>query len=542
MSTDLEQRLRTVLRDSPEPDGLHERLRSGALARMALPQRRTGSTWLGRGLRWSAAAIGAGVIALVVGLLIVATPSDPPAAAGSTGVEYVLRPIPLEESLDSNEAAASLAELLRIKGARLGVGGLTATLDGDRVTLFVPRTHDITWPAQLLLENLNVAVYDNTASLIAAGPDLDALVAAARDAAPTTGGPESYYAALPQPDPRASLPTHIEGPFAMREEAAARAAWLGRGLGGGRGGRVVAVPAGISLVLNYGDAAGGSSNLPVLAILRDPVVSPGDIESVTATGAKIAMLVAPAERATVLSRVAAFEESPDGTLTVVSGASTLPGISFESYDAASGEITFTTPSEETASDFAATASAGGLDALVAVEEARPVGPAPVRTGERVSELPEGLLDANPDANLLPRPDTILRVLETRVAGETWTVYSWVGVGGQDAFGVEKSQTAIVNAGCPISPSDPFVQACVAGAMSGEDRTVVGRAGEGVVTLRAAYSEGPPVEAVIHNGWFLMFLDPRRGTPVRIEALDASGVVLQALDPRVPGRAAIFAPD
>jgi hypothetical protein len=541
VSTDLETRLREVLRDQPIPPEVHARIRSHALEHFGRSRRRTRWSWVRGSARWGVGIAGAAALALLIGTLIVATPSDPPADADrGTGVEYVLRAVPLDAGQSVSEAATSLAGVLRAKAEAMGITGLTAVDEGDRVTLFVPGTHRTGWAEMYLLANLNLSVYDNAASLVAADSDLERLLPIAQRAAPAAGGVAKYYAVVPQSDDRASLPDHLEGPYGSQQEAAKRAAELGVNLGGRP--RVVAVGAAISLVLNYGEYVNGAGPLPVLAALRDPVVRPRDIVGIRAENATLLVTVAPDARDGVIDRVEALDRAAGQSLLMVGGASTLPGLTFEGYDASRGELTFRAPNAEAARGYAESSAGGGLDALVAVEQARPVGPPPARPGDPVATLPTALSTANDDAGLAPRPGTVLQVLKTDHAGDEVGVYSWTGRGGADGFGVTVGAEGTASE-CAPSPGQPLVRPCVAGALAGEDRVVVGRIGEDVEALRAAYADGSRIDAAVGNGWFVMFLPPPKGAPVRIDALGADGAVLETSDPATPGGdGAIFAPE
>jgi len=543
VSTDLETRLREVLHDPPIPPEVHARLRSHALEHFGRSRRRTRLSWMRRGVRWSAGIAGAAAFALLIAVLIVATPSDPPAEADdSTGVEYVLRAVPLDAGESGRGAAASLAGILRAKAESLGIAGLVASAEGDRVTLFIPGTHRTGWAEMFLLANLNLTVYDNASSLVAADSDLERLLPIARRAAQVRGGRAKYYAVVPQSDDRASLPDHLEGPYGSEQEAAKRAAELGVNLGGRA--RVVSVDAAISLVLNYGEYVNGAGPLPILAALHDPVARPGDIANIRANDATVVVTVAPAARDAVVDRVETLDPAAGESLLLVGGASTLPGLTFEGYDASRGEITFRTPNAQTATGYADSAAGGGLDALVAVEQARPVGPAPARPGEPVAALPAGLSPAQENPGLAPVPGSVLRVLGTEHAGEEVTVYSWTGRAGNDGFGVTVGREgAAVSDDCPLSPDQPLLRPCVAGGFVGKDRGVVGRVGDEVEGLRAVYADGSEIDAVVGNRWFAMFLPPSEGAPARIDALGSGGAVLETFDPTVPGgEGAIFAPD
>lgn len=530
MSTDLERHLRAVLRDPPVPEGLHDRLRAATLAGFERPRRRSGRRVVGRSLRIAGSLAAVCAVAGVIGLLVVATPSDPSASTtGRTGVEYVLRLTPHELGVDGSDAARDAAAALRARGRSLGVSGLGVATTGDHVTVFVPRTHNPAWGTAMLLASLNVAVYDNATSPVASAPSLPALLASGR----LTGGgpgPSHYYAAVPRPK---SGPGFLDGPYGSHAEAARRADDVAAGLGGR--GSVVKVPAEISLVLNDDHALGATSRHPYFSALRDPVVHSSGIETTRASGSTVIVVVAPGARSEVANRVQRLSRVRGETLTLMSGASVQPGFAFRGYDARTGELRFAAPNAQSAEYPARTFVGGGVDAVVTVESARPVGPAPARLGVKVGSVPSPLRYMISSPRQEPVPGTVLRVLSVDRPGASSTFYTWIGRDGEEVVGVKAPSGYDTVDVCSIAPDMPLIQPCEATGTPRHGRRILGRVGQDVSAVRAVYASGAAVGATVANGWFLMVL-PAGAAPLRVEAVGASGATLGSLDPALAGGA------
>ncbi|MGD9571343.1 MAG: hypothetical protein AB7V62_05625 [Thermoleophilia bacterium] len=521
MSADIETRIRAALRAVPEPEGLGARLRAGALAGLGEAQRaprRRRRPRLGRGLRWAGGAVAACAVAALLGLLLVATPSDTPTGDGrETAVEYVLRALPNRDGVTPEAAGAELADIVRARSDEIGARGVTVEADDDRVTVVVPGTHDVGWISTVIGE-LNLSVFDE-ASVIASGT-VEEVAAAARAVAPGVGTPAWYVVAPAQPAPNA-LPGYLEGPFGSEAEAAGRARTQRQG--GWTGARAESVPAGVTLAAHDQDS---------FLALRDPVVRPGDIEEVDARGAEITIVLTPAARRAVAARLAG-----GGSLTVVQGAATWYGSRVARYDAATGEIRFRALSPAIAVNDAARPV--GLDALIAVEEARPVGPAPARRGQPADAFPEETFTQGPGQGFLPpREGSVLLALTTRHAGDLYEVYTWLAPDGTEVTGLRDVRGPLTT-DCVIRPESDVIQPCAGAPRLDGDYLMLGRVRDGVESVRVVYPDGSVVRPAVANGVILAFLPRDREMPVRVEALDASGGVVGTVDPRTVDNRMIY---
>lgn len=517
MCADLEARLRRALTDPPVPEGLPRRLRAGARAAVAVPRPRRGLRRLGRGavaVAGAAAILAAGV---VLALLVVSTPShDPAAGVGGTGVEYRITP----RSYDGVAPPAppdAVADVLRRRATESGIDGADIRTEGDDVVMLMPGTHDAAWGTSLL-QDLDLAIYDDGRSVVAAGAELAPVVAAA---AAGGGAPTAHYAVGP-PEPSEGAPAFVAGPYVHVGEAETRAAEL-------RGGvwpqaTAVAVHGGAHLVQNW---PGGATGATDLAALRDPVVRPGQILSVVAEGRMLSIRVAPEAREAVGTRLDA--EGAGQRLFAVAGASVLPGLSFVGYDAATGALTFSgTPSEVAQY---ATRPGPGVDALLDVA-VRPLGSAPERGGVAVVEPPAGF-DALLTPEHRPRPGSTRRILRGSLPGGTVTVWSWIGAGGEEVLGATGDTFGPVVADCPRPPDLGRPLPCVGGGGRVGHWVTLGRVRADAAGLEAVYADGAPVVGLAHDGFFAIELPERRGRPVRIEVTDAAGDVVEVADAGSP---------
>lgn len=534
MSADLDDRLRAALRSAPEPEGLAERLREAVLGSLdQAPRRRV--RFLGRGLRWALGAAAACGVAAILALLLIATPSDPPATpSDTTGVEYVLRTIPSRDGLSPEAAATRLAEVLGARARARGIAGLSIAADGDRVRLFVPRTHDTDW-ADSFLYGLDLAVYDNRASVLAVGRRLETVARAAERVA-RPGVALRYYVAVSRKGRGA--PSYLEGPFGSAQEATARSSELRAELGPPT--RVATIGAGIALAQNYSPPQVASAAHPVFAALEDPVVEPGDIETVRASGTSLSVLVAPGARAEVAARLDALAAVDGGTLTLAAGATAFPATRFRRYDERTGALLFATSRPQGAYD-AAQFAGGGVDGLVAIDQARAVGPPPARRGRRVAAIPSRLEGLPAGDRVRPQAGSVLRVLRTGYEGRRWSVYTWIGSDGKEVVGsVTVPGVGGTASTCPIQPELPAIQPCLSsGTPSHTSKVVLGRVGDEANSLRVDYADGSSAAATVQNGWFLLFLPRDRRRPSAIVVADRSGAELGRLDARTPGQEFIF---
>lgn len=517
MSTDLENNLRTSLGDVPGPEGADVRVRRAVLA--ALGPSRSRRHWLPtfrRGLGWVATAAAASGVALVLALLVVATPSEGPTGQGEeTGVEYVLRALPNRQAVTPDAAADALAEIVRSRAQALGVADVSVEADGDRVTVFVPRTHDTSW-IRLVIGELNLSVYD-AGSAVASGPTVDEVVAAATSGVPD-GEPRAWYVVAPARPAPDAMPGYLEGPIGTEAEATERARELATQ--GWPGIRPESVPAGVAVA---------SDSTERFLALTDPLVRPGDIAGVRADGATITLQVAAHARADVAQRL---EGVALAQVTVVQGAATWFGTRLVRYEPATGDLVFRALTSRIATNDAARSI--GLDALVAVEEARPIGPAPDRRGRLVDTVPANVnppTTSQPTAP--PAPGSIRLALTTSYSNEAYGVYTWLSQRGEEIVGVTDPRGGY-STPCAILPQSRFVQPCVGGrSADGQAYKMVGRVTDQVDALRVVYADGTSLRPAVVNGVVLFFLPRDRPPPVQIEVLDVSGAVIGTVDPREP---------
>lgn len=499
MCTDFEQHLREALRDVPVPDGLRERLLADTAAHFPGPPAR-------RLVRRRRILRVAGAVATVVGVgaiaavLFIATPKgDTPASPEASGVEYTFR-LTSYDGTAPPDPPTQLARVIEENPIAQAVPGLTVSVEGDTVRMFVPGTHDLGW-ANRLVGGTDLAVYDEQSVLAAGrglGPVLDAVDAAG-------GAPTAWYVVVPKAsDPDGGYPPLILGPFGDQAQAETLAA---QQAGGGIGGppRVVPVGRGIHLAVNW-TASGGSAAQPYLAALRDPLVHPGQIDAVRADDRTLTLLIAPEARAAVAARLPARHDG----MRIMVGQSA-GDWHFGSWDASSGEMTFrlTDPSEASALP-----PSGGVEGTI-VTSAVAVGPAP----DRGPAAPDAA--AGPFLDLLqptfhPRSGTVSLTIDH----DPWKVWTWVGRDGGEVYGASKDRVAQMTSVCDPAPEAPWFAPCVV-----SQSEILGRVSDRVASLSARYEQGPPVAAIVEHGWFILELPKERGAPIAIDALDASGSVL-----------------
>ncbi len=507
MSADLETRIRAALRDIPEPEGLGARLRAGTLAGLgdAPAPRRRWRPHLGRGLRWGGGLVAAGAVAALVAVLFIAIPSDPPAGtAGSQGgLASELRAIPTREGLSGEEAAEDLAVAIRARAEANGWRGVTAETHGDGVTLTIEGTREPGWVAAVA-DQLNLSVFD-AGSVIASGP-VDDLASAAREAVPGDG-PEAYYVVVPA-RPADGMPDRLDGPFGSRPQAEEHA----RGLASGewRGARVEVVPAQVTLA--HTTRAEGH------LALNDPVLRPGDITSARDDGDVVTLTVAQDTRSEVAARL---EGAPRDAFTVAYGDEAWPARLLD-YDAATGAMRVRTNVPD---------PVVGADVLVVVEALRVV-PAEPGPGRAVDALPPALVDTATYESAPALTGSARLALSTGYTGEAYDVYTWVTTDGLPAIGVTGGTRLAGD--CELGPVSPSVSGCLgAETRDGSAFIFLGRVREGVDSVRIVYPDGSALTPGVANGVVLMFLPREKGLPVGVEALDATGGVIETIDPRDP---------
>jgi hypothetical protein len=482
------------------PEGLRERLHAGTAARFpSRPSRERLSRQLVFRVAGAVATV-VGVAAIAAVLFLAAPTGDTPASSEATGVEYTFRLVSYDGSTPP-DPPGELARVLEANPIARAVPGLTVSVEGDAVRMFVPGTHDLSW-ADRLLNGTDLAVYDQQ-SVIAAGrslgPVLDAVAAAG-------GPPTAWYVVVPKAgDPDGGYPPLVLGPFGDQAQAEAEVA---RQEGGNIGGhpRLVAVGGGIHLVVNWIDAPGASSARPYLAALRDPLIHPGEIDAVRGERRTVTLVITPPARAAVSSRL---QDRHEG-LRLVS-AQSAGGWNFSGWDASSGEMTFrlTDPSEA-----AALPGTGGVEGTV-VASAVATGPALDRGPAAPDSAADPFLDFL-QPTFHPRSGTVRLTIDQGA----WKVWTWLGRDGDEVFGATKDGAVQMSSACSQRPEAPWFAPCV----SGQGKSL-GRLNPRVAALSARYAQGPPVAGIVRHGWFILELPADRGAPVAIDALDDAGSLL-----------------
>jgi len=519
---DLEDRIRSAFASVMDPpEGAGHRIRDAALGSLEPTPRRRAARWARRALRpVPAIATALGVAAVAVVLLVAAPADRPTAPADATGVEMVVRAEPASQT-------ERLAEVLRRRGELRGITGMTVDVADGVVHVFVPRTHDADWPAQSLLGALDAAVYDPAASVVAADRSLQAVLDAVP--APAAGAAVHWYAVKPHAVPGRSL---LGGPFGDAAQARRAVA---------QGGRVVAVPADVAIVLTNDPIGAGTPGGFAFAALRDPIVRPGEIAAVTGGDGRLEVVVAERARA----RVAAALARPGAQALVAYGGpgqlpQTLSTARLDRWDAASGTLVFAVSRPRTAADgsaeLARTLAPGGVDAGVTVVSSTPVGPAPVLRGDPVpaDEVPAALRRMGrgdlADDPFRPSAGTVRKVLTAVWKGRPVPMYASVAVNGLElvTFGGGTG-------GCPVAPDFPVIFVCGGGWDGpGAPVSVNGRVGDAVTTVTAEYADGSTREATVANGFFLLLQPRAAGDPERLVAGAADGAVLGTLEAGAPG--------
>jgi hypothetical protein len=495
---ELEDRARAAfasVMDPPEDAGA--RIRDAALRSLEPTPARRAARWGRRILRPVPAIAAAVLVAAVAVVLFLAAPSDPPTApADVTGVEMVVRADPAAQT-------ERLADVLRRRGELLGVTGMTVTVADGVVHVFVPRTHDVTWPVANLLTALGTAVYDPAASVVAADPSLRTVLDALP--APAAGEPVHWYAVRPEERPGAS---RIAGPFAT-EPAARRVDPLG-----GAPLRPVAVARDITLAITDDPIGSGRAGF-AFAALRDPLVGPEEIAAVTGGGDELRVVVAEGAR----DRVGAALGGGPRTLVVTIGGDlpqTLTVLRLDRWDPSTGTLVFRVRRRadipDRSSELARMLAPGGVDADVEVVSTTPVGPPPARSGEVAAPASVPAMLRN-----VARPGTVRRMVTAERGGRTLTVWTFVNPEGRELVWTDGAL-----GGCPVAPDHPAVRACV-GGRGPSGWSVAGRVGAGVASVVVEYAGGATEEAAVANGWFALL--GTRDDPVRLVARDAPGTVV-----------------
>ncbi|MGD9694572.1 MAG: hypothetical protein AB7V42_02795 [Thermoleophilia bacterium] len=451
-------------------------------------------------------------------LLVSSRGDDRPAAPAGRGygVETILRATPNREGLTADQVGARLADALRGR-ARAGQYAVTVEdLGAGRVRVFVPGIGDTAWLRKTMTAGLDVAVYDSGTSVAALGDDLAGLV---DDVEVPVRAPHAARGVFYRVAPGATATTSlIAGPFGSAREAVPSTS---------RTGRVVRLPVGAALVL-ANDPIGAPAGHLSFAVLRDPIVSPGQIVAARADGSRLVLTVDRSARVTVAARIDA-QPGAATSLLAMGGPGFLPQIldaRFSSYDAATGEMTFGTRRAKAATEFAGSLAGGGVDAAISVEASRRVGTAPPPVGERPAEIPEEIADlAGGDFTndqWRPRLDTVRKVIEGDLGGQRWRVWSYTSANGRQMVSVAGGSGA-------CAPAPRIIVECMASGGGSAPSILLGRVSSDVTRLEARYADGVSLPAIVQNGFFLVVgAGAEHGGLRDLIARDGSGEVLAEL--------------
>ncbi|MGD9694574.1 MAG: hypothetical protein AB7V42_02805 [Thermoleophilia bacterium] len=510
MSADLEDRLRAALREAEPGEDAGRRLLDRVAADLAArPRRRR----LRRALRPAGVVLALAALAGLLVVLLVATPGEEPASPPrATGVEGVLRAVPGDPAATPAAVGAELTRALVERARARGITGFEATDLGDgRVRVFVPRTHDTGW-ISWISGGFRLMLYDGRASLVASSRRVESLLdrvgLPVGDGAPSAG---SYYLMLPSP-----LGGTLVGPAST--PAAARRLLP---TAPSPGARVVRVGAGVTITYLNGR----------YAALRDPIVSPGDIEGARADGRRVTLQIAEGGRPAVAAAVGRGAGNMVLLRDTGNLAARVRGLARPVFDEAGGRLTFRSASAAQARRAVREIAGGGVAAAaIEVESATTVGPPPARRGERVRPLPLALrrmIAVRPAVLSDPariRPATLLRVLTAREGGTAWALWSYLGENGQEYVALTGLYATFSGGGCAIAPDRPVLSVCGHGGSASSPATAYyGRVGDDVASVTAAFPDGRRYAAVVDNGFFLVVVPTSRpkASP-RFIPRDASG--------------------
>ncbi|MFN8109310.1 MAG: hypothetical protein U0Y82_05625 [Thermoleophilia bacterium] len=505
---------------SPEPDW-------GDVVRRQ--ERRATSPPAPRGVRrWAPSLVSTAVAVGLIGVLFLHTDRHASTGGGvdpRSGVRAVVQVVSTRPDQTDAQAAAREAQMLGELAHAQGIDGFRAASDGDRVTVFMPRTQEPGYLRNWLVTAGGLEVVDMRGATLAQGKlsspgDLGRVVRAV--AAATLSPPSSFYLVAND--------APVLGPLATRSAAATTP--VIRGTRAGR--HVVGVPSDVLI-----------TSLPhgVAAIRRGPV-TPGDIEKVTVEADEVHVQVGPGAAARVQQRA-------NPVFRMVERSGSIPQLvaqfRFAGFDAATRTLRFAytppaaqgivvTPQQAT-DEVAKSSRAGGADALIGIASVAAVGPALPRPGIRPTTIPSFIRGV---ADLSPELSTVREVLQgTDPDGRAWHVYAYR----LKAIG-EVISTDGGTGGCPVDPAQPAIVPCMGGGGSGT-HVLVGRTGPGVASITVTYANAPPATAAVGNGYFRVLLhqtdivkaliatDSAGRRLGRLTPADAGGELLMAEPPPAP---------
>lgn len=519
MPADLEDRLRealTALRDEP-PETVGRRLAERAVPHLG------GRRWRRRLRRAAGPALATAAVAAVgVVLLILLTVSPDPMAEPArpdprgTGIELVLQVTPRDGS-PAAEVADRLARTMQHRAVEQRVEDTRVAASGDRVTVFVPRTHDSYFARSLFVE-LDLSVYDvghPVLSTTTGDEMIDEL-----ERRPVDGAREFYLAAGPS----------LTGPFGTSAAALRSAPTIGPAAGSRA--RAVAVPAGLRVVYRF-----GTSGRPRLVAVQDRIVASGDVQEVRADGNGLEIVLRPDARERVRAALTRRLNRPGTQIRLLAGIAAQGGN--VSYSAPSATLRFAMPAAN-AAQLAGRLPFGGIEADVAIVARTEIGPPEPRRGDRVSPLPPALESVVSGRGgfppgLQPARDSIRRVVRVTWQGEEWTLWSMRSLDGSDLLSTVPPRpgpgAGTGTGGCPIVPVTSIFVCGSAGAPGAQ--TIQGRVGPTVARIEAVYADGSRVRAGVSHGFFMIFLPTAKGDARRLAVIDGAGREIDSRPARFP---------
>jgi hypothetical protein len=477
----------------------------------------------------AAAAAGAVVLVGAIAGLLVLTPEDDRSSASEGtadhGMNVRLKVLPGLHGGGREATTRRAAEVLDARSKDEGITGFTVSVVGpETIDLAVPGAEHQIQFAEFLTHPL-IEIFDLADVQIARSADPRVLVKQAQDLAPTAE--PSHYVHISSGDTTGAIVSLTNNLATVP---------FGAFFGAPDEQEHAMVPRGFRILreLPATDSDGTGSWI----LVRDePVLRAGDVGAaragepgileldVTQEGSQRLRAAAKATRGSGPSDDYAVAIGLFGVASDIVGATSAAEIERGGTGtlAVMGTRLATTVQEPFFSGLG-----GRLDAGFEVVSATPYGQVPPLTGERLSPVPAGVLQSDPQDALHPLPalsserddpvleTSVVRVLSAEHKGKAFELYAGRTEKGALISGLRGGDSA--SNGCYPRLGHPVLSPC--GAMSSSaspEVQVVGRATPRATRVEARYADGPPVTGWVENGWFLIFLPVDRGTPLALVA-------------------------